>query len=87
MPHAVSTDKSRLDIDLIHSFLSTESYWAQNIPRAKVERSIANSLCFAAYDGRAQVGFACVISDFTVFAYIADVFVIPAHRGRGVSKR
>ncbi len=86
MPYEVSTDKSRLDIDLIHKFLSTEAYWSQNIPRALVERSIANSLCFGAFDGRKQVGFARVISDFAVFAYIGDVFVVPEHRGRGVSK-
>ncbi|HSP14587.1 MAG TPA: GNAT family N-acetyltransferase [Thermoanaerobaculia bacterium] len=86
MQYEVSTDKSQLDIDLIHEFLSNDSYWAKNVPRELVERSIANSLCFGAYQGRQQVGFARVISDLAVFAYVADVFVIPAHRGRGVSK-
>ena len=84
--YTVSTDKSKLDVDLIHRFLSEESYWAKGVPRAVVERSIANAICFGAYDGTDQVGFARVISDCAVFAYIADVFVVPAHRGRGVSK-
>jgi GNAT superfamily N-acetyltransferase len=82
----VSTDKSRLDIDLIHNFLSKESYWATNIPRDVVERSIENAICFGAYEGKEQVGFARVVTDYAVFAYVGDVFVLPAHRGRGVSK-
>jgi GNAT superfamily N-acetyltransferase len=86
MGYEVSTDKARLDIDLIHKFLSEESYWAKNIPRAVVERSIENALCFGAYDGRDQVGFTRVVTDYAVFAYIGDVFVLPAHRGKGVSK-
>jgi GNAT superfamily N-acetyltransferase len=86
MGYEVSTDKSRLDIDLIHNFLSKESYWAKNIPRDVLERSIENALCFGAYDGSEQVGFARVITDYAVFAYVGDVFVLPAHRGRGVSK-
>jgi GNAT superfamily N-acetyltransferase len=86
MGYEVSTDKSRLDIDLIHNFLSTESYWAKNIPRDVLERSIENALCFGAYDGNEQIGFARVITDYAVFAYVGDVFVLPAHRGRGVSK-
>ncbi len=86
MGYEVSTGKSRLDIDLIHKFLSNESYWAKNIPRDVLERSIDNSICFGAYEGREQAGFARVITDYAVFAYVADVFVLPAHRGRGVSK-
>jgi N-acetylglutamate synthase-like GNAT family acetyltransferase len=83
--YEISTDRGRLDVALIHDFLRS-SYWAQGIPRAVVERSIEHSLCFGAYlDGR-QVGFARVISDFAVIAYIADVFVVPERRGRGISK-
>ena len=89
--YIVSTDKSKLDVDLIHRFLSEESYWAKNIPRALVERSIAHSICFGAYAPTStnveQVGFARVVTDCAVFAYVGDVFVVPAHRGRGVSKR
>lgn len=81
----VSTDASKLNIDLVHSFLTT-SYWAQGIPRSTVVRCIENSFCFGAYLGDGQVGFARVISDFTTFAYLADVFVIESHRGKGVGK-
>jgi GNAT superfamily N-acetyltransferase len=84
--YTITTDKSMLDIDLIHKFLASESYWAKNRPRDVVERSIENSLCFGAFDGREQVGFARVITDYATFAYVADVFVVEAHRGRGVSK-
>lgn len=83
--YIVSTDKSKLNIDVIHSFLTT-SYWAEGIPRATIVRSIDNSLCFGAYIDGEQVGFARVISDYTTFAYLADVFVLEAHRGKGVSK-
>lgn len=82
----ISTEKSRLDVDVIHRYLSEESYWAKGIPRDLVETSIANSLCFAAYDDDKLVGFARVITDYAVFAYIADVFVLPSHRGLGISK-
>ena len=81
----ISTDKSRLDIDVIHTFLST-SYWAQGRLRSVVERSIANSICFGAYANGRQVGFARAVTDKAVFAYLADVFVLPEFRGRGISK-
>jgi len=84
--YEISTDRSRLDVGLIHSFLSS-SYWAQGIPRKVVEKSIANSLCFGAFLGARQVGFARVISDFSSIAYVADVFVVTEHRGRGIAKR
>ena len=83
--YEVSTDRSRLDVALIHDFLRS-TYWAQGIPRAVVERSIQHSLCFGAFLGGRQVGFGRVISDFASFAYVADVFVVPEHRGRGISK-
>lgn len=82
----ISTDPRRLDLDLIHSFLAS-SYWAEGIPRCVVERSLENSLCFGAYQNGGQIGFGRVISDRATFAYLADVFVLPAHRGRGVSKK
>jgi GNAT superfamily N-acetyltransferase len=82
----ISTDPALLDLTLIHQFLSERSTWALGIPRATVERAIANSLCFGAYlDGR-QVGFARVTTDRATFAYLADVFVLEAERGKGVSK-
>jgi GNAT superfamily N-acetyltransferase len=82
----VTTDPSRLDREAIHAFLA-DSYWAAGIPRHVVERAIDNSLCFAAFDGDRQVGFARVVSDRATYAYVSDVFVIESHRGRGVGKR
>ena len=83
----ISTDPSQLDIPLIHRFLSTQSTWALGISEALVRRSIANSLCFGGYlDGR-QVAFARVITDCATFANLVDVFVLPEHRGRGLSKQ
>jgi len=82
----VTTDPARLDLAAIHEFLSG-SYWAKGIPREVVERSIRHSICFGAFDGGRQVGFARVISDRATFAYVADVFVVDSHRGRGIGKR
>ncbi|HET8899852.1 MAG TPA: GNAT family N-acetyltransferase [Rhodanobacteraceae bacterium] len=82
----ISTDKDRLDLELIHRFLSTEAYWSRGIPRATVERAINGSLCFGGYlDGR-QVAFARVVTDGATFGYLADVFVLPECRGQGHSK-
>lgn len=82
----VSTDNDRLDIGLIHRFLSTEAYWSRGIPRATVERALAGSLCFGGYlDGR-QVAFARVVTDGATFGYLADVFVLPELRGHGHAK-
>jgi N-acetylglutamate synthase-like GNAT family acetyltransferase len=84
----VSTDRARLDLDLIHGFLSRQSYWCRGIPRATVERAIANSLCFGIYtEAGSQVGFARVVTDYATYGYVADVFVLPEWRGRGLSKR
>lgn len=83
--YSISTDKSRLDINLIHNFL-TNSYWAEGIPLDVVQRSIENALCFGVFYGDQQVGFARVISDFATYAYIGDVFILEAHRGKGRSK-
>lgn len=76
-----------IDVDAVHRFLSEDSYWAKDIPRDVVARAIEHSLCFGAFDGRAQVGFARVISDRATFAYLADVYVLPSHRGQGLGKR
>jgi len=82
-----STDRARLDIDAIHDFLSHESYWVPDIRREFVERGIANSLCFGAYDGARQLAFARVVTDGAGFAYLCDVFVVQEARGRGLGKR
>jgi len=81
----ISTDRSKLDLDVIHKFL-TGSYWAAGIPRATVARSIENSLCFGVYDNSNQIGFARVISDFATYAYVADVFILEPYRERGLGK-
>jgi len=82
----VTTDPSRLDLDAIHGYL-TRSYWARGISRDLVARSMAHSLCFGAFAGDRQVGFARVISDRATFAYLCDVFVLESHQGRGVGKQ
>lgn len=93
--YEISTDPSRLQLDAIHAYL-TRSYWSPNIPKELVARAIANSVCFGVYAvdgdpaGRAggvQIGFARVVTDKSSFAYLADVYVLEAHRGQGLSKR
>jgi GNAT superfamily N-acetyltransferase len=81
----LSTAPERLDINLIHTFL-TDCYWAKGISLEVVARSIQNSLCFAVYTSGKQVAFARVISDFATYAYIGDVFVLDSLRGRGLGK-
>jgi GNAT superfamily N-acetyltransferase len=83
--YSISDDKTKLDVAFIHHFLS-HSYWAENIPVAVVEKSIAGSMCFGVYHQQQQVGFARVITDKATFAYLADVFVKENHRGHGLSK-
>ena len=83
--YCVSTDPARLDHAVIHEYLRDSSYWANGIPRETVDASIRNSLPFGLYDhSGALVGFARVITDFATFAYVADVFVLPSQRGRGL---
>ena len=85
--YTLSTDPAPLDITAVHRWLSEESYWAKHIPRATVERAIANSLCFGIYapDGQ-QAAFCRVVTDRATFAWLCDVFVLPAHCGHGLSK-
>jgi GNAT superfamily N-acetyltransferase len=93
MPHElshagylISDDPARLEVDAIHAFL-TRSYWAEGIPRDVVARSVANSLCLGIYTASCeQVGLVRIITDYTTFAYLCDVYVLEAHRGRGLSK-
>lgn len=84
--YIISTDRSSIDIKLVHDYLSNESYWAEKIPVDIVQRSIENSLCFGLYYKNVQVGFARIISDYATFAYLGDVFILPGHRGKGLSK-
>jgi GNAT superfamily N-acetyltransferase len=85
--YEISTDAYRLNVDVIHTFLAEDSYWSPGIPRSVVERAIENSLCFGVYHGAAQVGFARVVTDKSTFALLADLFILKAHRGKGLSKR
>jgi GNAT superfamily N-acetyltransferase len=83
----ISSDGAEVDVDLVHRFLHADAYWCRGVPRAVLETAIAHSLCFSAFVDDRQVGFARVISDRATFAYLCDVFVLPAARGQGVSKR
>jgi GNAT superfamily N-acetyltransferase len=81
----VTTDRSNIDLDVVHGYLAS-CYWAGEIPREIVEKSILLSYCFSVFDGEQQVGFARVVTDFATYAYIGDVFVLDSHRGRGLGK-
>ena len=82
----ISTDKSRLQFDVIQQFLSEESYWAKNRTPEQTRTAIEHSICFGLYHGRRQIGFARVVSDHATFAYLGDVFVLNEYRDRGLSK-
>ena len=84
--YVISTDPARLDLDLIHDFISNQTYWGRGRSREVVERSIKNSLAFGVYRGDRQVAFARIVTDYATFAWVADVFVTPEHRGHGLSK-
>ena len=83
--YTISTDPIRLDFDVIHQFL-TNSYWSPGVPYDTVKKAAENSLCFGVYAGAAQVGYAPVVTDYTTYAYIADVFILESHRGQGLGK-
>ncbi len=83
----ISTDKAKPDISLIHDFLSNESYWAKDHSMDTVKKSIENSLCFGVYHDNKQVGFARVVTDYAVFTWIMDVFIIREYRGKGLGKK
>ena len=83
----ISTDKSKLDVEMIHRFLVEDSYWAQTRTLEQTRTAIENSLCFGAYSGDIQIGFGRVVTDFATFAYVGDVFVLDEYRGRGISKK
>jgi len=82
-----SNDREKVQLDVVHQFLDKESYWARGIPFETVERAVRFSLSIAIYDAAgAQVGFGRMITDRATFAYLADIFVIKSHRGKGLSK-
>ena len=82
----IDTDRSRLQVDVIHAFLRDESYWAGERTLEQTKTAIENSICFGLYQGDRQIGFARVVSDQATFVYLGDVFVIEEFRGRGLSK-
>ena len=84
--YLISTDKARLDIELIHNYLANSSYWAVGRPLEVVRRSIEHSLAFGLYRDAQQIGFARVITDYATFAWLADVFVLEEFRGQGLGK-
>lgn len=88
--YIISTDPQLLDVPMIHRFLSEQSYWARGRSRELVDQSIRYSLCFGVYTADAgmpgQVGFARVVSDYSTFAYLADVFILPEYQGQGLGK-
>jgi len=81
----IATDPVRQDVDAIHAFLR-RAYWCEEIPRETVARAVKHSLCFGLFDSAAQVGLAQVVTDYTIFAYLCDVYVLESHRGRGLGK-
>jgi len=83
--YVISTDPSRIDTDVVCDFLS-RSYWARGRPRERTELGIAHSLVFGLYAGERQIGFARVVTDYAIIAYLCDVFIHEAHRGRGLGK-
>jgi len=84
--YVISTDPVRLDIAMIHQYLSGSAYWALGRSLEVVRRSIENSLAFGVYHQQAQIGFARVVTDYATFAWLADVFVLPEFRGQGIGK-
>lgn len=82
----ISTDRVRLQIDVIHKYLSEESYWAKERTREQTETAIKNSLPFGVYKSENQIGFARIVTDYATFAYLGDVFILEEFRGQGLSK-
>ena len=84
--YEITSDKSRMNVKAAHAFLS-QAYWSSGVPLSIVQKAFDNSLCFAVLSGSEQVGFARVVTDKATFAYLADVYVLQAHRGRSLARR
>ncbi len=82
----VSTDPDKLQIDMIHKYLTEEAYWTTGRTREMTVKTIENSLCFGVYDQDTQIGFARVVTDYTIFAYLCDVFILEDYQGQGLGK-
>ncbi|HMQ03719.1 MAG TPA: GNAT family N-acetyltransferase [Pyrinomonadaceae bacterium] len=83
---SIDDDRSRLDLAVVHSFLTEESYWARDRTFAQTRTAIENSICFGVYRKGKQVGFARVVTDKATFAYLGDVFIVVEYRGRGLGR-
>ena len=84
--YTISTDKTKLDVGMIHHFLYTTAHWAAGRPMSIVRKSIENSLCFGLYAGAEQIGFARLVTDGATVGWICDMFILPAHRGTGLGR-
>lgn len=84
--YTISTNPALIQVEVVQQYLSQDSYWAKNIPLELVQKSIEGSLCFGVYENSHQIGFARLITDKATFAYLADVFILAEHRGKGLSK-
>ncbi len=82
----ISSEKEKLQIDLVHRYLTEEAYWTTGRTRQMTEKSIANSLCFGVYHRDRQIGFARVVTDYTIFAYLCDLFILADYQGQGLGK-
>lgn len=82
----ISTDQEKLQIDVIHRYLTEEAYWTTGRTQEMTEKTIQHSLCFGVYDQDQQIGFARVVTDYTIFAYLCDVFILTAYQGQGLGK-
>ena len=84
--YSISTDQKKLDLEMLHDFLSNKAYWSRGLPEEVMIRSIEQSLCFGLYQSEKQVGFARIITDYATIAYLGDVFILEEFRGKGLSK-
>ena len=82
--YSISTDKSKLDVKMIHHYLYTQAYWAAGRPMSVVRKSVEHSLCFGVYDGDTQVGFARLVTDYAVIGWICDLFILPSNQGKAL---
>ncbi|WP_268224668.1 GNAT family N-acetyltransferase [Sinomicrobium oceani] len=85
--YSIKTGHAHMDIQAIHQFLCLESYWAKGISMEMVEKALQHSYCIGVFIGDKQIGFARLITDYTTFAYLADVYILEQHRGKGLSKK
>jgi ribosomal protein S18 acetylase RimI-like enzyme len=84
-PYSITADRTRTDVDAVHAFL-TRCFWARGISRELVAKSIEHSLCFGVFDGQSQVAFARVVTDYSTYAYLCDVYVLEEYRGKSLGK-